>query len=214
MMKRILIIVAASLAVAAAVFSCKGGRDADRDTESAPADTVLTGRSWTGVDPLDLELKPVANFSHDWMALAMGNSKQYNAMTISWGGIGELWGKHVVTVYVSGDRASKRLMDENAYFTVTGFPSTKACKDALVYIGSHSMRDEPDKCASAGLTVEFTELGNPIFAEGRLAIECRKLYSAPFDLNRIPQDIRERLYGEMTVHTMYVGEIVNVWEKR
>jgi len=214
MMKRIIPIVAAAMAVAAAVLSCKGGKEAGQDAESAPADTVLVGHSWARVDPLDLELKPVANFSQDWMALAMGNSKRYNAMTIAWGGIGELWGKHVVTVYVSGDRASKRLMDENDYFTVTGFPSTKACKDALVYIGSHSMRDEPDKCANAGLTVEFTDLGNPIFSEGRLAIECRKLYADPLDLNKMPQDIRERLYGEMTVHTMYVGEIVNVWEKR
>ena len=214
MMKRIIPIVAAAMAVAAAVLSCKGGKEAGQDAESAPADTVLVGHSWTRVDPLDLELKPVANFSQDWMALAMGNSKRYNAMTIAWGGIGELWGKHVVTVYVSGDRASKRLMDENDCFTVTGFPSTKACKDALVYIGSHSMRDEPDKCANAGLTVEFTDLGNPIFSEGRLAIECRKLYADPLDLNKMPQDIRERLYGEMTVHTMYVGEIVNVWEKR
>ena len=62
--------------------------------------------------------------------------------------------------------------------------------------------------------MEFTELGNPIFAEGRLAIECRKLYAAPFDLNRMPQDISERLYADMAVHTMYIGEIVNVWEKR
>ena len=214
MMKRIIPIVAAALAVAAAVFSCKGGKGAEQEADAAQADTLLVGQSWTAIDPLELELKPVANFSQDWMALAMGNSKRYNAMTIAWGGIGELWGKHVVTVYVSGDRASKRLMDENDYFTVTGFPSTKACKDALVYIGSHSMRDEPDKCANAGLTVEFTELGNPIFSEGRLAIECRKLYADPLDLNKMPQDIRERLYGEMTVHTMYVGEIVNVWEKR
>ena len=214
MMKRIMIIVAAALAAAAAVFSCEGGKDAGQDAKSAPADTVLVGHDWTRIDPLDLEIKPVAAFSQDWMALAMGNSRQFNAMTIAWGGIGELWGKHVVTVYVSGDRASKKLMDDNDYFTVTAFPPSKACKDALVYIGSRSMRDEPDKVANAGLTVEFTELGNPIFSEGRLAIECRKLYAAPFDLNRMPQDISERLYAEMTVHTMYVGEIVNVWEKR
>lgn len=213
-MRRIAILAVAALAVAAAVFSCRGRKDAAQDTGSAQADTVMVGHEWTRIDPLDLEIRPVAAFSQDWMALATGSSRQYNAMTIAWGGIGELWGKHVVTVYVSGDRATKKLMDENAYFTVTGFPPSKACKDALVYIGSHSMRDEPDKVANAGLTVEFTELGNPIFSEGRLAIECRKLYSAPFDLGRMPQDIRERLYGEMAVHTMYIGEIVNVWEKR
>ena len=214
MMKRLVIIIAAVMAIAAAVFSCRGRKDAEHDAEPVQADTVLVGHDWTSIAPLDLELKPVALFSQDWMALAMGNEKKYNAMTIAWGGIGELWGKHVVTVYVSGDRASKRLMDENDYFTVTGFPPSKACKDALIYIGSHSMRDEPDKCVNAGLTVEFTDLGNPIFSEGRLAIECRKLYSDPLDLNKMPQDIRERLYGEMAVHTMYIGEIVNVWEKR
>ena len=212
-MKRIALFALAALAVAAAVFACKG-RQHEAVEETVQADTVLVGHDWTRIDPLDLEIKPVAAFSQDWMALAMGNSRQFNAMTIAWGGIGELWGKHVVTVYVSGDRASKKLMDDNDYFTVTAFPPSKACKDALVYIGSRSMRDEPDKVANAGLTVEFTELGNPIFAEGRLAIECRKLYAAPFDLNRMPQDISERLYAEMTVHTMYVGEIVNVLEKR
>ena len=62
--------------------------------------------------------------------------------------------------------------------------------------------------------MEFTEAGNPIFAEGRLAIECRKMYSAPFDLNRVPEDIRERLYAEMSVHTMYIGEITGAWEKK
>lgn len=213
-MKRILYILAAVAVAAAVLLACKGRRQDAAEAAAHQADSVLVSHEWTRIDPLDLELRPVANFEKDWMALAMGGSRSYNAMTISWGGIGELWGKPVVTVYVSSDRASKKMMDDNDYFTVTGFPASKACKDALVYIGSRSLRDDPDKVANAGLTVEFTELGNPIFSEGRLAIECRKLYAAPFDLNRMPQDIRERLYAEMGVHTMYIGEIVNVWEKR
>ena len=213
-MTRILYILAAVAVAAAVLLAYKGRRQDAAEAAAPPADSVLVSHEWTRIDPLDLELRPVANFEKDWMALAMGGSRSYNAMTISWGGIGELWGKPVVTVYVSSDRASKKMMDDNDYFTVTGFPASKACKDALVYIGSRSLRDDPDKVANAGLTVEFTELGNPIFSEGRLAIECRKLYAAPFDLNRMPQDIRERLYAEMGVHTMYIGEIVNVWEKR
>ena len=213
-MKRILYILAAVAVAAAVLLACKGRRQDAAEAAAPQADSVLVSHEWARIDPLDLELRPVANFEKDWMALAMGGSRSYNAMTISWGGIGELWGKPVVTVYVSSDRASKKMMDDNDYFTVTGFPASKACKDALVYIGSRSLRDDPDKVANAGLTVEFTELGNPIFSEGMLAIECRKLYAAPFDLNRMPQDIRERLYAEMGVHTMYIGEIVNVWEKR
>ena len=213
-MKRILYILAAVAVAAAVLLACKGRRQDTAEAAAPQADSVLVSHEWTRIDPLDLELRPVANFEKDWMALAIGGSRSYNAMTISWGGIGELWGKPVVTVYVSSDRASKKMMDDSDYFTVTGFPTSKACKDALVYIGSRSLRDDPDKVANAGLTVEFTQLGNPIFSEGRLAIECRKLYAAPFDLNRMPQDIRERLYAEMGVHTMYIGEIVNVWEKR
>ena len=211
-MKKILT-VAAVLAAAASLLSCRGRHHENAD-EVVQADTVLTTHAWIPVDPMELSMKPVANFAKDWMALAMGNSRHFNSMTISWGTIGELWNKPVVIVFVSSDRASKQLMDENAYFTVTGFPGTKACKDALVYIGSTSLRDDPDKTANAGLTVEFTELGNPIFAEGCLAIECRKLYAAPFETSRMPQDIRERLYAEMGVHTMYIGEITGAWEKK
>ena len=97
-MRRIALYAAAVLTLAAAACSCKG-RQHEAQEEGTQADTVLIGHDWTRVDPLDLELKPVANFSQDWMALAMGDSKLYNAMTIAWGGIGELWGKHVVTVY-------------------------------------------------------------------------------------------------------------------
>ena len=46
--------------------------------------------------------------------------------------------------------------------------------------GRVSGRDE-DKVAGAGLTVEFTELGNPIYAEVDRAIECKKLYAQQFD---------------------------------
>lgn len=211
-MKRILLI-AAVAAAAASIFSCKG-RNHEAQEAEVQADTVLTTHEWIPVDPMELTMKPVANFAQDWMALAMGTSRRFNSMTISWGTIGMLWNKPVVIVFVSSDRASKQMMDENDWFTVTGFPQTKACKDALVYIGSTSLRDDPDKTANAGLTVEFTEQGNPIFAEGRLAIECRKMYAAPFEMSRMPQDIREHLYAELGVHTMYIGEITGVWEKR
>lgn len=211
-MKKILAF-AAVVAAAVSLFSCKG-RKTEAQADAVQADTVLTAHPWTPVDPMELSMKPVANFAQDWMALAMGSSRHFNSMTISWGTIGELWNKPVVIVFVSSDRASKKMMDDSQYFTVTGFPKTKACKDALVYIGSHSLRDDPEKTANAELTVEFTEQGNPIFAEGCLAIECRKMYSAPFDLSRVPQDIREHMYAEMGVHTMYIGEITGAWEKK
>lgn len=198
---------AAIVAALFAVCACGDKRSAVQEEagEQAP--------EWHKVDPKELELKPVAAFADDWMALAVGDKRQMNSMTIAWGGIGELWNKHVVTVYVSSDRYSKKMMDDNQYFTVTAFPDDKESREALTYIGTHSKRDEPDKTAAAGLTTIFTPLGNPYFEEGCLTIECRKIYADEFDIRKVPQDVRERLYGSMGIHTMYIGEIVNVWKK-
>jgi flavin reductase (DIM6/NTAB) family NADH-FMN oxidoreductase RutF len=83
----------------------------------------------------------------------------------------------------------------------------------LSYLGRVSGRDE-DKVAGAGLTVEFTELGNPIYAEADLAIECRKIYGQQFDPSLMPQEQRDWYdRSGLGVHYMYIGEIVHVWKK-
>ena len=182
----------------------------NRGGEEAPVDVMEA--QWQKMEVNDLELKPIAAFAQDWMALGVRTKDALNAMTVSWGGIGELWGKPVVTVYVSKDRHSKAMMDEADYFTVSAFPQDRRSKDALVYIGSHSLKDEPDKLEKAGLTPELSELGNPLFKEASLAFECKILYSEEFKRDRLPEEVRS-LYEEMGLHTMYVGEIINLYEK-
>lgn len=115
-------------------------------------------------------------------------------------------------VYVSEDRFTKHLMDENDYFTVTGFPQSAECKAALGYLGSASGRNE-EKMTLCGLTVKYTELGNPYFDEGNLTIECRKIYSDAFNMALLPAEEREGRYTRMGMHTFYIGEILNIWEK-
>lgn len=169
---------------------------------------------WRKIDPAAIPDNPVALFGKDWMALAAGREGDFNAMTIGWGGLGTLWGMDnaVVTVYVAPTRYTHEYMEKNEYFTVTAFP--EAHRDALKVLGSRSGRDG-DKIAAAGLTVSFTELGNPIFNEGRLVLECRKIYRAPFD----PAGMGERgkaVYApgrNLKPHTIYMGEVVNAWVK-
>lgn len=218
-MKELVIIAAAAAAMALLFASChRSGGEEVSEVAAAPlteaaADSVTRSKSWSKTAPEDLELKPIERIAKDWMALSMGTAKSFNSMTISWGTIGQLWNKPVMIVFVSSDRASKKLMDGYNFFTVCGFPDSKACRQGLEYLGSHSLKDEPDKVKNSGLTVEFTELGNPVFQEANLAIECRKIYSEEFSRERLPQDVKERLYSNMGLHTMYIGEIVNVYEK-
>jgi hypothetical protein len=76
---------------------------------------------------------------HDAELLAAGDKEKSNAMTIGWGGIGTLWGRTALTVYVAEKRYTKEFMDKAEYFTVMTFD----VKDSKVlnYMGTKSGRD-------------------------------------------------------------------------
>lgn len=169
-------------------------------------------KEWKPVPVDEFQTKPIDLLANQWMALTVGNREYANSMTIAWGSFGQLWSKPIVIVYVSEDRFTKHLMDENEYFTVTAFPEDARYREALSYLGSESGRNT-DKMKGCGLAVEYTDLGNPIFAEGNLAIECRKIYSDAFNLDLVPAEVRNGMYSELGVHSFYIGEIVNIWEK-
>lgn len=171
----------------------------------------VSQKCWQEISPREIEGNPITLFADDWFELAAGHEGDMNLMTIAWGALGELWNRPVVTVYVSTSRYTNEFMDKNEYFTITHFPASM--RKEMQYLGSVSGRDE-DKVKGAGLTTEFTELGNPIFAESNLAIECRKIYSHPFDLSKMPIEQRQ-WYEErgIGVHVAYVGEILHVWKK-
>ena len=118
-----------------------------------------TKKAWQEIAPEEIDMNPVQMIDGDWLEVSAGKEGNMNLMTISWGTIGELWGKPVFTVFVSTSRYTHKFMEENDYFTVTHFPAEM--RKQLSYLGRVSGRDE-DKVAGAGLTVEFTELGNPI----------------------------------------------------
>jgi len=166
-------------------------------------------RKWKAIEPTEVK-NTIELFDEGWMALAAGNEKKFNAMTVSWGQMGELWGKRIVTVYVRDSRYTKEFMDSNEHFTLSAFPV--AYKKALGYIGSHSGRDG-EKYTPVDLHPEFTALGNPTFKEACLCIECKTIYK--YRINNV-DDLDESIrkwYEDGDMHTVYVGEIVNVMER-
>lgn len=197
------------LSLSALLFAACGNESKKTEETNETANTVST--EWQEIKPQEIEVNSVKMFADDWMILSAGKESNMNMMTIAWGELGELWGKPVVTVYVSTSRYTYKFMEENEYFTVTSFP--EEYRDKLQYLGTVSGRDE-DKVKGSGLNVEFTTLGNPIYKEANLAIECKKLYSHQFDKNKMPLEQRQWYDEKNTgVHVMYIGEIVNVWKK-
>ena len=161
---------------------------------------------------------------HDAELLAAGDKDKSNAMTIGWGGIGTLWGRTALTVYVAEKRYTKEFMDKAEYFTVMAFD----VKDSKVlnYMGTKSGRDGdrsatpgdacPDKKAQAlGLHTAYTANGTPYYTEAAMVIECKIMYAAPFDPQYFKSDAPKRMYANFPagIHSMYIGEVVNAWKK-
>lgn len=149
---------------------------------------------------------------HDAELLAAGDREKSNAMTIGWGGIGTLWGRTALTVYVAEKRYTKEFMDRSEYFTVMAFDV--AHSNVLTYMGRESGRDG-DKAKALGLHTAFTENGTPYYTEAEMVIECRIMYAAPFDPQHFKSDVPKNMYRNFPagVHTMYIGEVVNAWKK-
>lgn len=148
----------------------------------------------------------------DAQLLAAGTKEKSNAMTIGWGGIGTLWGRTALTVYVAEKRYTKEFMDKEEYFTVMTFD----VKDSKVlnYMGSKSGRDG-DKAQALGLHTAYTANGTPYYTEATMVIECKIMYAASFDAKGFKSDVPKNMYANFPagIHSMYIGEVINAWKK-
>ena len=149
---------------------------------------------------------------HDAELLAAGDRAKSNAMTIGWGGIGTLWGRTALTVYVAEKRYTKEFMDKAEYFTVMAFDVEHS--KVLRYMGTKSGRDE-DKAEALGLHKAYTANGTPYYTEADMVIECKIMYAAPFDPQYFKSSAPKDMYANFPagIHSMYIGEVVNAWKK-
>ena len=163
--------------------------------------------------PSDFHGNPFTWFKGDGLLLAAGDKNGFNAMTIGWGALGNIWerGTSTMTVYVAKGRYTYQFMEQAKYFTVMAFDDKH--KDVLHYMGSHSGRDG-DKAAALGLHTLYTENGTPYFAEASEVYECEMIYHAPFDPKGFG-DMPKHFYENFPagIHSMYMGKIVRVLKK-
>lgn len=87
----------------------------------------------------ELNFNPFTKIGTEWMLITAGDEKKFNTMTASWGGVGIMWNKNVVTTYIRPQRYTKEFVDANEYFTVSFYD--KEYKKALNICGTRSGRD-------------------------------------------------------------------------
>ena len=148
-------------------------------------------------------------FDKKWALLTAGDKEKFNTMTVSWGGLGTIWGKPVATVYVRKSRYTHEFMEDNDYFTVSFYP--EEYRKVLSVLGSKSGRDM-DKMNESGLTAK--EAGQSMtFAEAEVTLVCRKLFAQELKTENMLSEIASTFYSEDAVHDMYIGEIVEIEKK-
>ncbi|MDE6887550.1 MAG: flavin reductase [Eubacterium sp.] len=158
--------------------------------------------------PIDLiEFDPFTKIGSEWMLITVKSKDKVNAMTASWGGVGVLWGKNTAFIFVRESRYTKELIDESDYFSLTFFDSSY--KSAMKYFGVVSGRKE-DKIQTAKMNVNYYD-EIPFIDEGNFVICCRKMSATAL----LPEDfhdseIMDKWYKNGDLHTMYVGEIMQI----
>jgi len=160
------------------------------------------------IEPADLDLRPFHLLDREW-ALLVGGGARPNPMTVSWGGLGTLWQKPVVTVYVRPTRHTWELLNEHPEFTLNVLPPE--LKPALDLCGSRSGRDT-DKWLAAGLRPEpSTAVSVPRVAGAILSLECRVLATLDFDPARFLDAGIAGLYPAQDYHRLFFGEVLAAW---
>ncbi len=158
--------------------------------------------------PMDvIEINPFKLIGKDWALVTAGNKNNYNTMTVSWGGVGVIWGKDTATIYIRDSRYTKELIDNGDFFSIAFFNGNE--KEALSYCGSHSGRDD-DKFKAARLTPAFRH-SIPYPDEAQFIIFCKKMAAVPLTADTfVDSSIKETWYADGDMHTMYIGEIIDV----
>lgn len=157
--------------------------------------------------PIDmLNMNPFTKIGKEWALISAGDKNKCNTMTVSWGGVGVLWGKNVVYIFIRDSRYTKEFIDNGEFFSMSFF--NEKYRDALSYCGKESGRNVDDKFKGAGLTPAFRH-NIPYPDEANLVLLCRKMAAVPITEDTfVDPQIMPKWYSDNDMHVMYVGEII------
>ncbi|MBO5222588.1 MAG: flavin reductase family protein [Clostridia bacterium] len=153
---------------------------------------------------------PFSMIGKEMLLVSAGNRDSWNTMTASWGTMGVLWNKNVISVVIRPQRYTYEFFEREDYFTVTVL--RPGMEQAYRICGTKSGRD-CDKAALAGITPYFKE--NAItFEEARLVFVCKKIYVQDLDPEGFLDPHIDSHYPTKDYHRLYCGEVVDVLEQK
>lgn len=162
------------------------------------------------IEVKELSFNPFTKIGKEWMLITAGDEKKHNTMTASWGGVGVMWGKNVVTAYIRPQRYTREFVDSNERFTLSFYKEDY--RKALSICGTKSGRD-CDKETEAGLTPYYID-GTTAFEEADMIFVCKKQYCQEMLPECfIVKENDEKWYPDQDYHFLYIAEIQKVLVK-
>ena len=155
------------------------------------------------ISPREIAENPFSLIGDDWGLVTAGGRDSFNTMTVSWGGVGILWGKPVVYAFIRPQRYTYGFLEREERFSLSFYP--EEYRKALALCGSKSGRDT-DKVAESGLTPVF-DGDTTYFAEATLVLKCRKMAGYDLTPDGFIDDTIESNYNGAGYHRMFVAEI-------
>ena len=157
----------------------------------------------------DIKVSAPELFDGRWALLTAGDENGFNSMTVSWGALGEIWGKDAAFVFVRRSRYTYEFIEKNRVFTLSFYD--EKYKPVLGRIfGSKSGRDT-DKAKEAGFT--------PLPADGAVTYEqaeytavCRVMAAQDIEKSSFIDEGVNKWYDGDAVHKMYIAEMIKLYE--
>lgn len=163
------------------------------------------------IDPKALQQNVFSLLGDQWALVTAGNADQCNTMTISWGGLGVMWGVPMATVMIRPQRYTKEFIDREDYLSLSFF--SEQYRKQLSFCGKESGR-KVDKIKQCGFKVDTGLGGTPYMREADLVLVCKKRSSQLLDGKSVPRDVVKQWYPNKDFHEMYFCEVVEVLQKK
>lgn len=156
----------------------------------------------------DIKISATELISDGWALVSAGSKNDCNTMTISWGALGELWGKDVAIIFIRPQRYTREFLDREELFTISFYD--EEYKKALGICGAKSGRD-CDKIKEAGLSPVDID-SSVTFEQAKYTLVCRKIAVQTLDPKGFIDSEIEGNYSKKDYHIVYTGEIIKTYE--
>ncbi|MEI3056811.1 MAG: flavin reductase [Eubacteriales bacterium] len=161
------------------------------------------------ISPYELDVKVCRAIGKEWMLIGAEHGGITNAMTASWGFLGELWNKPATVCFIRPQRYTFPLVDRADCYSLSFFGDER--HEMLAYFGAHSGRDG-DKAAACGMKYAYADTGDarvPYLDGAKYVLICRKMYCDDIKPECFTEpEIIAKCYPQRDFHRVFIGGIV------